>query len=85
MRFLAVKIFWLVLLTALILTPLVATAQQKTPTPPPAPAQPEPPPEVPDLAELILRANKLSNRLALLEAEIAQGRCGGPGKRLAEN
>jgi len=73
MRLLAAKIFWLVVLAALFLMPPGAGAQQQPPPPPPAPAKPEPPPEVPDLAELILQANKLSNRLAVLETKVTSG------------
>ena len=73
MRPLAAKIFWLVVLAALFLMPPGLRAQQQPPSPPPAPAKPEAAPEVPDLAELILRANKLSNRLAVLETRVSRG------------
>jgi potassium-dependent mechanosensitive channel len=71
---LAIKIFWVVLLAALFLLPPGVGAQKQPSSPPPAVAKPEKkPPEVPDLAELILRANKLSKRLAKLKTEITHG------------
>ena len=73
MRLLAIKIFWTALLSALFLLPLGAGAQNQPSPTPPATVKQEPPPEVPDLADLILRANKLSNRLAVLETKIAHG------------
>jgi len=73
MRLLAVKILWVVFLAALFLMPAGLAAQNKPPTPPPAPAKPERSSEAPDLAELVLRANKLNNRLAVLETKISHG------------
>jgi potassium efflux system protein len=77
----AIKIFWVVLLAVLFLLPSGVGAQKQPssppstpqPSPPPAAAKPEPPPEAPDLAELILRSHKLSNRLATLETKIGRG------------
>ena len=42
-----------------------------TPGPPPAPVKKEQPPQVPGPTELILQANKLANRLAVLQTKIA--------------
>jgi hypothetical protein len=73
MRLQAAKIFWVVLLAVLFLMPLGVAAQKQTEAPPPAEVKKEQPPEVPDLADLMLQANKLSNRLAVLETKIAHG------------
>ncbi len=73
MRLQAVKVFWVVLLAALFLMPPGVWAQKQPPTPPPAPVKKEKPPEVPNPADLMLQANKLSNRLAVIETKIAHG------------
>jgi potassium efflux system protein len=78
MRLMAKNFFWLVLLAALFLMPPGVWAQKQPSTPPPAEAkkeQPpkEKPPEVPNPADLILQANKFSNRLAVIQTKIAHG------------
>jgi uncharacterized small protein (DUF1192 family) len=76
MRLLAMKFFWLVLLAALFLMPPGVGAQKQTPVPPPAEVKKEQPPEekppqVPGPTDLILQANELSSRLAVLKTKIA--------------
>jgi potassium efflux system protein len=74
----AVKSFWAVLLAVLFLIPTGVWAQKQPQAPPPAEVkkeQPpeEKPPEVPNLADLVLQANKLSSRRIALETKIAPG------------
>jgi potassium efflux system protein len=73
MRLQAVKIFWVVLLAALSLMPQGVWAQKQPPASPPEQVKKEKPPEVPNLADLMLQANKLSNRLAVIETKIVHG------------
>ena len=72
------KSFWAVLLAVLFLIPTGVWAQKQPQAPPPAEVkkeQPpeEKPPEVPNLADLVLQANKLSSRLVALKTKIAPG------------
>jgi len=66
MRLQVKKFFWVMLLAALSLMPTGVGAQKKPPTPPPTEIKKEQPPEVPNLAELVLRSNELSSRRAAL-------------------
>jgi len=78
MRLMAKNFFWLVLLAALFLMPPGVGAQKKPEAPPAKQVKKEKapekkPPEVPKLSELITQSTKLTNRLAVLQTEIAPG------------
>jgi potassium efflux system protein len=73
-----VKSFWLVFLAVFFLIPTGVWAQKQPEAPPPAEVkkeQPpeEKPPELPNLADLVLQANKLSSRRVALETKIGPG------------
>ena len=71
------KLFWIGLLVSLPLISPDVWAQKKTPTPPTEVKKGQPPEvkpfKAPDLADLVLQANKLSSRRSTLETKIAHG------------
>jgi len=73
MRSLVKIFFWVMLLTIFSLMPQGVYAQKQTPAPSPAPVKKEKPSPVPGLADLMLQANELANRLAALKTKIAPG------------
>jgi hypothetical protein len=73
MRSLVKIFFWVMLVTIFSLMPQGVYAQKQTPTPSPAPVKKEKPSPVPGLADLMLQAKELANRLAALKTKIAPG------------
>ena len=67
------KSFFIALLLAIFVMPPGVAGQKQLPNPPLEQPKKEKSPEVPDLAELIIQGNKLSNRLTVLETKIAHG------------
>ncbi len=73
MRLSAWKLFWVLLLPVLFLMPPGVFAQKQLEGPPPGEGEKEQLPEVPGLAELMVKGNELSKRLTVLETKSASG------------
>jgi len=74
MKTYSLKSFFIALLLAFLVMPPGVAGQKQPPAPlPEQPKEEKKSPEVPDLSELVLQANKLSSRLAVLETKPAHG------------